>query len=71
MNGSKIMANDLTGVQPSILKWAREQSGYSVGEVARAFKKDESLILAWESGLSAPSFSQLEKLAYNIYKRPL
>jgi Zn-dependent peptidase ImmA (M78 family) len=34
-------------------------------------KKDISVIIAWESGESAPTYTQLEKLAYNLYKRPL
>ena len=65
------MTNTIAGVQPSVLKWAREQSGRSAEEVGRAFKKDEALVLAWENGQVAPSFAQLEKLAYTIYKRPL
>lgn len=65
------MTTTITGIQPTVLKWAREQSGRSAEEVAHAFKKDEALVLAWENGQAAPSFSQLEKLAYTIYKRPL
>ena len=34
-------------------------------------KKDSSDIEAWETGAGAPTYVQLEKLAYEIYKRPL
>lgn len=65
------MASKLKGVQPSILRWAREAQGYSVYDVALHLKRDPDEIEAWESGESAPSYSQLEKLAYGLYKRPL
>ena len=61
----------VTGVQPSILKWARESIGLSVADVSLKLKKEEDIILAWESGQSAPTYAQLEKLAYDLYKRPL
>ena len=34
-------------------------------------KKDSSDIDAWETGAGAPTYIQLEQLAYEIYKRPL
>lgn len=33
--------------------------------------KDEEVIARWESGDEAPTYSQLERLAYTVYKRPL
>ena len=65
------MANSISGVNPQILRWARERSGYTTEGVAHAFKKDASEIEGWESGASAPTYVQLEKLAYQLYKRPL
>ncbi len=59
------------GIQPRILKWARERAGYTLSDIARVMRKDVQEIEAWESGDSAPTYSQLEKLAYQIYKRPL
>lgn len=59
------------GIQPSILKWARERSGLTLSDVAGAMKKNVEEIKAWESGDSAPTYLQLEKLAYQIFKRPL
>jgi Zn-dependent peptidase ImmA (M78 family)/transcriptional regulator with XRE-family HTH domain len=55
---------------PKILTWAREESGLSVPEVARRFKKTQAIIEAWERGDEAPTFRQLVELA-NYYKRPV
>lgn len=43
----------------------------STAEVAERLEKAVEVIEAWESGDDAPSYSQLEKLAYKVYKRPL
>ena len=60
-----------SGIVPAVLRWARERAGYSVEDVAHRMKKDSSDIDAWETGAGAPTYVQLEKLAYEIYKRPL
>lgn len=65
------MANTLEGIQPSVLRWARASQGYSIDDVALHLKRDPDEILAWETGQSAPTYAQLEKLAYSLYKRPL
>lgn len=65
------MANSVTAVQASVLQWARESQGLSVDEVARQMKRDPAEITAWEAGDSAPTYVQLETLAYKIYKRPI
>lgn len=59
------------GIQPSILRWARETVGLSVPDVARKLKRPIVEIEAWETGAETPTYPQLEKLAYSIYKRPL
>lgn len=59
----------MQGVNSEILTWAREQSGFSVFDIAEHFKKQPQFIQDWENGKSSPSFPQLEKLA-NKYKRP-
>lgn len=59
------------GVQPEIFRWARKTVGLSVADVAQMLKRPPEEIEAWESGEGAPTYSQLEKLAYQIYKRPL
>lgn len=61
-------ANSITS---SILAWARNRSGYTLEEVARKMGKDVSVIASWEAGESYPTYLQLEKLAYQIYKRPV
>lgn len=61
-------------VNPEVLAWARETAGLSIDEVvSRVNRKRVSseTVLAWEKGTDAPSYPQLERLAYEIYKRPL
>ena len=64
------MAEYVNGINPKILKWARERSGYTVAAIASALKKDASIINDWESGERALTYVQLEKLA-DKYKRPI
>ncbi len=59
----------MQGINPKILIWAREQSGFSLDDIAKYFRKEPQFIQDWENGASSPSFPQLEKLA-NKYKRP-
>lgn len=61
----------VTGIQPEMLRWARKTVGLSVEDVAQALKRAPEEILAWECGDDFPSYPQLEKLAYQLYKRPL
>lgn len=65
------MSKPVTGIQPIILKWARERAGYSLQQIAKAMKKDIRVVQAWETGEDAPTYVQLEKLAYQLYKRPI
>lgn len=65
------MANQILGINPKVLGWARRRSGHSIDDVAAAFKKDPKEIESWEKGETAPTYVQLEKLAYVLYKRPL
>lgn len=58
-------------VNNEILKWAREEMNLSYDEVAAKMKKDANTILEWENGDDQPTYAQLEKLAYEIYKIPL
>lgn len=61
----------VTGVQSEIFRWARKSVGLTVLDVAKMLKRQPEEIEAWESGDAAPTYPQLEKLAYQIYKRPL
>jgi Zn-dependent peptidase ImmA (M78 family)/transcriptional regulator with XRE-family HTH domain len=65
------MAEQVVAVQPKVLRWARSRAGYSVEDIAKQLKRDPAEIRAWETGESAPTYAQLEKLAYDLYKRPL
>ena len=64
------MAEHVNGINPDILKWARERSGYTVAAIAAFLKKDASIVNNWESGERALTYVQLEKLA-DKYKRPI
>lgn len=55
-------------ITPSVLLWAREESGFSVDEVAQKLQIEASRLLDWEQGIDQPSVSQLRRIA-NIYKR--
>lgn len=58
-------------INPDTLRWARESINMSEEEVAFKMKKDTAVIKEWESGVSSPTYIQLETLAYTIYKRPI
>ena len=61
-------------VNPDVLAWARETAGLSIDEVVSRINRkrvSSETVLAWEKGTDAPSYPQLERLAYEIYKRPL
>ncbi len=64
------MAEYVNGINPEILKWARERSGYSVEAAAKALNKTETFISECESGDCSLTYVQLEKLA-DKYKRPV
>ena len=59
------------GIQPEVMRWARQSIGLSIPDVADKLKRPVDEVAGWESGDSFPSYAQLEKLAYQIYKRPL
>ena len=65
------MADRATGINPAMLRWAREQAGYSSVEmVAVRLKLPQEEIEAWESGTEFPTWRQLERLARDLYHRP-
>ena len=53
-------------INPNVLKWARETSGYQLDELAKNFSKLDD----WEQGKSYPTYTQLKTLAKH-YKRPI
>lgn len=58
-------------VNPDTLRWARENINMPVEEIALRMKKEVEIIEEWEDGVSSPTYVQLEKLAYELYKRPV
>ncbi|MDP1955644.1 MAG: XRE family transcriptional regulator [Polaromonas sp.] len=65
------MAEQITAVSPSVLKWARTSLGLKVHEVAEEMGKDQDVIERWEDGAESPTYAQLERLAYTVFKRPI
>ena len=62
---------DALPINIDVLKWARDTLGLSLQDVAAKMKRKEKEIEEWEAGTSSPTYPQLEKLAYDIYKRPI
>ena len=58
-----------TGINPAMLRWARERAGYSVEDVARRLRVAPERIADWEAGRFCPTWRQLENLAYRLYHR--
>jgi len=56
-------------VNPDLLVWAREQSGYAPGPVAKRLNVKPERLLAWERGEVKPTVRQAKKLA-RFYHRP-
>lgn len=63
--------NEIIPIDKDILIWARTRLNLDIVEVAHKLKKKPSIITSWEKGESLPSLSQLETLAYDVYKIPL
>ena len=66
--------NEQISINPNILTWARKLSGYSINTVVQKLNRKRitaETIKGWESGTDSPTYLQLERLAYEIYKRPL
>ncbi|MDE2962073.1 MAG: XRE family transcriptional regulator [Chloroflexota bacterium] len=58
-----------TGINPEMLRWARERAGYSIEEVARRRRVPPERVKEWESGKSFPTWKQLKQLAHRDYHR--
>jgi Zn-dependent peptidase ImmA (M78 family)/DNA-binding transcriptional regulator YiaG len=63
----------LIPINPEILVWARTSLRLSVEEVSHKMGGASSVdvVKAWEKGDSSPTYPQLERLAHDIYKRPV
>lgn len=58
-------------LNPNVLRWARETAGWSLEDVVLKMKKDVDTVSAWETGVESPTYVQLEKLAYQLFKRSI
>jgi len=61
-------------VNPDMLRWARKTSGFDIDDVVVKLKRKRitsETVESWEKGTASPTYVQLERLAYEIYKRPL
>ena len=58
-----------TGINPAMLRWARERAGYSVEEVARRMRVPDERVESWEAGQICPTWKQAENLAQRLYRR--
>ena len=63
-------AGETIPVNPSLLVWAREESGYALERVAKRLQVKEERVEAWEKGERQPTFRQVEELAKFLH-RPL
>lgn len=57
-------------INPEIIKWARESSGWGVEEISKKLKTSKENIGKIESGTKLPTFRQLELFA-KYFKRPV
>ena len=57
-------------VEPRVLKWLRESSGWTVEEAGKKLKTNPKAVTAMESGETAPTLGQL-KILSSSFKRPL
>jgi Zn-dependent peptidase ImmA (M78 family) len=58
------------GVNPNVMKWARESIGLAIPEVSRRLNIGEGTVTEWEMGDRKPTLNTLTKLT-SLYKRPL
>jgi Zn-dependent peptidase ImmA (M78 family) len=56
-------------ITPQLLKWAREEAGYTVELASEAIRIPVPKLQAWEDGKARPTLRQAEKLA-KTYHRP-
>ena len=57
-------------VTPSVIKWARKTTFYSVDQAAKKIGVNADELKKWESGLKRPSLAKARKMS-GVYRRPL
>ena len=56
-------------INPDVLKWAIDESGYSARDIAESLEVDDAMLAAWVAGESGPTQGQFTKLAKKL-RRP-
>jgi Zn-dependent peptidase ImmA (M78 family)/transcriptional regulator with XRE-family HTH domain len=56
-------------INPSLLAWARKESGYDIDRVAKRLQVKEERVAEWEKGERQPTFRQVELLS-RFFHRP-
>lgn len=62
---------DKLPINRDVLKWARTSLRLSLKDVAQRLGVKLEVLQAWENEEGTPTYPQLEKLAHQIYKRPV
>jgi Zn-dependent peptidase ImmA (M78 family)/DNA-binding XRE family transcriptional regulator len=63
-------SNQAIAVNPLLLAWAREESGYALDRIAKRLNVKKERVAAWEAGERHPTLRQVENLA-RFFHRPL
>ena len=66
--------NQLACVTPELLVWARKTNGFTIEQVVKKLNLQRvtaEVLRSWEQGKAQPTYRQLEKLAYKVYRRPI
>lgn len=63
------MARVEVPITPSVLKWAIDQSGYTVAEVSEVLDVREDLIASWIAGSAKPSLGQMKAVARKLHRQ--
>ncbi|KAF0178385.1 MAG: hypothetical protein FD161_1934 [Limisphaerales bacterium] len=63
-------SNQAIAINPSLLAWARAESGYALDRIAKRLNVKQERVEAWEKGERQPTLRQVENLA-RFFHRPL
>ena len=64
------MGEILTGVNGTILKWARERYNLSPEDAAHSIGITSERYVSWENGEAYPTYAMLKKIS-NVFQKPL
>jgi ribosome-binding protein aMBF1 (putative translation factor) len=62
-----MITKPISGIQPAVIRWARQSAGLSVVEVAAKLKRPVEDVKAWESGSSAVCVQTPPPLEHLLY----